>query len=326
MGENSRGVGKLLKRKIWIGVLLVFSCLFLAACSNDTSSSEQETVELEVSDEELFSILEANVETLMKKDLDGYMDTIHSDSPVYATTRETIQELFNYNLAIELSDLTVKEKSAEEAIVAYTQRTVELDGDAFENNETIGEHLLRLDDGNWKIYQSEVIAVNPLPQQEVEQEEAEMAGEYAAVMKELALPLPFDEEEWILASYEEYDGEATAEYIPGGENLGNYTRILTYHYYENGNESTELGHFVGVMEQSLDEMITGDFEFQRIQPVTETEVAYQFSVRDDETEPDQEEVGLIVVAEDDIYVFRYTVMQADMENEEEIVNLLREIK
>lgn len=313
----------MLKSRLWAGIFFVLTCLLVAGCTDEGANKEE--VEAEVSDEAILAVVEMNVEKLMAKDLDGYMETIHSESPVYETTEETITELFNYTLDIELQNLEIKEQTDKEVIVAYTQRTVETEAGDFQNNETTGEHTLRLDDGQWKIYNSEVIAVNPLPQeeQEMEQETVEMAGEYAAKLESVAKP--FDEEEWILSSYKEAEGAATAVYLPEGENLGNYSQIITYDFYEDGNIHSDLAHFIDVFEQSLNDMATVDVEFQRFN-ATETEVSYQFALNGDPTEPDQEEIGRVFILDDDMYVVRYTKMDSSIENRDEVVDMLREIQ
>ena len=88
--------------KKWAVLLISFVLLLLAACSNDEEmpEAEVEEEELEITDEALIAVVETNIEQLMAKDFDGYMATIHSDSPVYDATSETVDELFNYTLAI----------------------------------------------------------------------------------------------------------------------------------------------------------------------------------------------------------------------------------
>ncbi|MCF3943168.1 hypothetical protein [Oceanobacillus alkalisoli] len=307
-------------RKLLAGVLVIFSCLFLAACSDDSENEETAEQNVEATEDVFYSVLESNVKALMEKDLDGYMETIHPYSPAYDSTEETIQEFFEFSLDIELNDLEVKEQSDDRAVVAYAQRTVDKDGSEFENNETIGEHVLQLDDGKWKIYESEIIEVNPLP---AEREAIEITGDYANEIT--SLPTPFEEEEWLLASYEEGEGETTAEYIPVDENLGNYSAIITYDYYENGNEISGLANFISVLELSLEDMTTGEFEFERF-GATESEVMYQFRVDGDATEPNQEEIGRIFVKENDLYVVRYTVMEESIEDVDEIIEMLQEIQ
>lgn len=309
-----------LNRKIWTGVLLLLSCLFLAACSNNTEEKEPESEqEVEAGEDVFFAVLEDNVEALMAKDLDGYMETIHGESPAYESTKETITEFFEYSLDIELADLEMKEQSEDEAVVHYTQRTIEKDSGDFENNETRGEHILRPDDGKWKIYESEIFEVNPLPE---EREEVEMTGDYVEVIS--SLPTPFDEEEWMLAGYDEAEGEATAEYIPVAETLGNYSAIITYDYYEDGNERSGLANFIDVLELSLQDMTTGEFDFERLY-ATESEVMYQFRVDGDAKEPNQEEIGRIFVKDEDLYLVRYTVMEETIEDTDEIITMLNEI-
>lgn len=313
------------KRKLQTGFILVMACLIFTACSNEERDREEEEAASAVVplDEELFEVVETNVAMLMEGDAPGYMATIHPDSPVYETTGETIEELFDYSLEIELSELGVEEKSTDEAVVRYMQRTIETGDGGFENNETSGEHVLRKDGDDWKIYQSEVLAVEPLPEEEETIQEAEMSGEYADRMGAFAIPL--EEEDWYLALYEEGSGEATAEYIPRSENLGNYSEIFALDFYENGQELSSLGNFVSVLELSLEEMVTGELEFSRLSE-TESEVIYHFTVSEDASEPNQEEVGRIFLSGEDMFVARYTVMEETIEDTEEIVSFLREVE
>ncbi|MBN6205185.1 hypothetical protein JYK21_01870 [Ralstonia pickettii] len=304
-------------------LLLLFCFLFLAACSKDDAEETEQTED--VTDETLTSVVKANVTKLMEKDFDGYMATIHTDSPVYETTKETIDELFNYTLDVDLSDLAVKEKSEDEALVSYTQRTVRVEGPDFQDNETIGEHLLKQDAGEWKIYSSEVIEVNAIDREEEQPkaEAVEMAGSYATNFS--ALENPFDTEDWALVSYNEGEGEATAEYIHPDENLGNYSEIVTLDYYENGNELSGLANFISVFELNLIEMTTGTLEFERLSE-TETEVLYQFTLADDSTQENQEEIGRIFVKENDIYTVRYTTIDGAIQDVDVILETLRAVQ
>lgn len=303
---------------------IFFICIFLVltACSNSNKSVEEEPKEAEISDEAFISVVETNVLMLMEEDLEGYMETIHSDSPVYESTEEMITELFNYSLTIELSDVEVIEKSEEEVVVNYIQRTVDEEDSDFENNETLGEHTLRLDGGDWKIYQSEVLAVELLPTEEKDIEDVEMDGQYGEQIASLAMP--FLESDFKLASYEEKEGEARAEFIPVDETIGDYDELIAYDFYENGNELSNLANFIRVMELSLEEMVTGDLEFVRLLE-TESEVIYKFSVHEDEKEPNQEEIGRIFISGDDLFIVRYTSVEDEIENEEEIIELLGDI-
>lgn len=311
-------------------LLISFVLLLLAACSNDEEmpEAEVEEEELEISDEALIAVVETNIEQLMAKDFDGYMATIHSDSPVYDATSETVDELFNYTLAIELSHVQVKEKSAEKAVVAYAQRTIKEEGPAFQNNETIGEHVLKPEeDGTWKIYQSEVSEINPIEEVAEEEEpiaeEVPLEGDYAEPLAEI--DHPFDNEDWVLVTYDEGDGEARLEYISPNENLGNYTEIFTIEFYEDGNELSGINNFIDVFEANLKEITTGELSTNR-EFATESEVIYTFSLTDDEEQADQEEVGRVFVKDNDIYVARYTVIDDTIENQVEIIDLLNEIE
>ena len=315
------------KGKLQVLLLVMLFSLLLTACSDDeVDTGEAETDRLEeVTDEDLISVIETNVEKLKAKDFDGYMATIHSDSPVYDVTSDTISELIDFTLDIELGNLRVEEKSDEEAAVLYTQRTVKVEGPEFQSNETVGKHLLRPENGDWKIYNSEVIEVTVLEDETNEQGAVadEMEGEYADMLS--SLENPFDTDDWVLASYTEGDGEATAKYLNPEENLGNYSKMATLEYFKNGNELSGLKNFISILKESLNEVTTGKLIFTQLEE-TETEVLYEFSLTGDSTEMDQQELARVFVQDNDLYLVRYTVMEETIDNDEEIIEILKEVQ
>lgn len=310
------------KKNYKIYFVLLLSILLVACAEDNTEEPETALDNQEATDEALFSVLETNVAQLMEKNYEGYMNTIHTASPSFDTTSETVEDLFAYDLVIELSDLHVKEKSAEEARIGYTQRTVDINGTDFEDNETIGEHVLRLDDEEWKIFHSEVIEMDVLEREEPQAEEVALEGTYADLF--LDLDHPFEDDDWVLVSFDEMEGEARAEYIHPEENLGNYSEIIAIEYYEDGNELSNLAHFISVFEWSLIDLVGDHLEFDRLF-ATESEVMYEFTVTEDEKQENQHEIGRIFVKENDIYLARYTVIDESIENEEEVMELLQEV-
>jgi hypothetical protein len=102
----------------------------------------------------LFQTIEDSARAVEKKDLDGLMATVHPKSAAAQTTRATMSELFQaVTLKCTLSDLHIVTASPKEARVSFTQKTEKVSGDIdFPNNIIQGVHVLKPDDGRWKIF------------------------------------------------------------------------------------------------------------------------------------------------------------------------------
>ena len=72
-------------------------------------------------------------------------------------------------------------------------------------------------------------------------------------------------------------------------------------------------------------MTTGKLIFTQLEE-TETEVLYEFSLTGDSTEIDQEELARVFAQDNDLYLVRYTVMEDTIDNEEEIIEILRKVQ
>lgn len=333
-----------------LGIMFVlFISLFIAACSNDSDNANQKTDDAEASkevndaeenekdeaeaseeekavpeDEELFAVLEANLEALTENDLEAYMDTVHSESPLYDTTRTTIEQLSVYTLDMELFDLVVEEKSEEEATISYKQTTMKVDGPDFANNETHGVHVLRPDDGTWKIYSSEEpseIIMLDENGEVIEETADDIAAEGVYIDTITSLEIPFDEGKWELENYEEGDGEATAEFLLVDEDQTNFTELFTIHYYPDGDELLGVEGFIEMMEVNLTEMTTGELEFNSAE-----EGFFDFSLTEDDIQLDQEEVARVFAKDNDLYVIRYTTFEKIIENKDEWTDKLKSIQ
>ena len=324
-----------------MGLLLI---IFLAACGDDAGTeeaegeeeSEETTEETEEEneeagipeDEELFEVLERNIATMADDDSTGHMETLHSESPGYAETEQILEDMSVYTLDIEISDLEVEEKSEEEARVFYTQRNMKVDGPTYENNELTGIHIMRPEDGEWKIYNTElmdyiVLDENGEPLEEGATGEAVMEGEYADVVS--SLEMPFEEEEWVLAHYGEDSGEAVAEYLPAGDDLNDYSELLTVHYFPGGKDGIGVAQFIDVMETNLTDMVEGEFEFNRFDE-TDEEGFFEFTLTDDPVQFDQEELGRALIKGDDLFAVRYTIIEDTLEDRDKWIEHLSEIQ
>jgi hypothetical protein len=325
---------------VMMGLLL---SIFLAACGDDAGTEEaegaaetegteeEENEEAEASipeDEELFEVLERNIATIDDEDMTAHMETLHSESPGYAETEQIMEDMAVYTLDIEVFDMEVEEKSEEEARVFYKQTSMKLDGPTYENNEITGIHVMRPEDGEWKIYDTEMMDYvaldeNGEPLEEGAEVEVVMEGEYADVVS--SLDMPFDEDEWVLAHYGEDMGEAIAEFLVPGESAEDYSELLTIHYYPGGKDEIGIAQFIDVMETNLSSMVEGDFEFNRFDE-TDEEGLYEFTLADDPTQPDQEELARVFVKDEDLFTVRYTLIEDTVEDRDGWIETLSDIQ
>ena len=323
-----------------MGLLL---SIFLAACGDDAGTEEadgaEETEDIEEGenegeeagipeDEELFEVLETNVATMGDEDMTAHMETLHSESPGYAETEQVIEDMAAYTLDVELFDMEVEEKSEEEARVFYKQTSIKLDGPTYENNEVTGVHVMRPEDGEWKIFTTEfmdyvALDENGEPLEDGAEAEAVLEGEYADAVS--SLDMPFDEDEWVLAHYGEDMGEAIAEFLVPGESAEDYSELLTIHYYPGGKDEIGIAQFIDVMETNLSGMVEGDFEFNRFDE-TDEEGLYEFTLANDPTQPDQEELARVFVKDEDLFTVRYTLIEDTLEDREGWIETLSDVQ
>ncbi|HEV7869578.1 MAG TPA: hypothetical protein VGO90_17945 [Chthoniobacteraceae bacterium] len=117
-----------------------------------------------VDEQAVLETVRANVAAMQREDLAGVMSTVHSESPAAQTTGEQISELFEQtSLRYSLSDLKIVEANASEARVRFTQTTKSADAASDVNANTItGEHLLRSENGQWKIFSTQLAEIKQL--------------------------------------------------------------------------------------------------------------------------------------------------------------------
>ena len=110
-----------------------------------------------------------NVRLLQEKKIDEMMETIHPQSPSFAGTRKEVADLVKeYDLKCELAALDVIGARSDAIRVRFEQITERSKGGVAELKMRLtGVHVLKKDGGAWKIFDTEVIAVDdvdPLPE------------------------------------------------------------------------------------------------------------------------------------------------------------------
>ena len=138
----------------FIGVLLAL--LLMAGCG------EEETAPNANEEDEIIAVVEKNLEATENEDIEVVADTLHQENPEYEAALEETKmlfEQFDMEYELEILEVTVGE---EEANVEFSQKTMAVDNKDFEDNMISGFHELRKHEGDWKIYQTEIIDVEPL--------------------------------------------------------------------------------------------------------------------------------------------------------------------
>ncbi len=132
---------------------LLASVLFIAllnpACSPGVSEEERDAV---------YNLIEWNLYYANTEDLNGYMWTLHPESPVYAETESQMAMLFqavDLNHSIEQWEiLSINSQSARVRVVQTTRKVA--GADPFRDNRLEAIHTLRKDsEGQWKLYTTE---------------------------------------------------------------------------------------------------------------------------------------------------------------------------
>lgn len=141
------------------GVLIVACCLAVAGIGiiSSGSLSSLGSSQPTPTNQQLFDVLHENARAGVNEDLNAYMATIHSNSPLYNQTEDVLKEMFaTYDLDFEFYDLTVTSLTSNEAKIHFSLITRKRAGPDFRNNIVIGTMILRPDNGIWKIYNQEV--------------------------------------------------------------------------------------------------------------------------------------------------------------------------
>ncbi len=124
----------------------------VSACSSGVSEEEKA---------EVYNLIEWNLYYARTEDLNGYMWTLHPDSPVYAETESQMAFLFReYDLVYNIEEWEILSINSDSARVRVLQTTVKVAGpDPFRDNRLEAIHTLRKDaDGAWKLYTTEIRA------------------------------------------------------------------------------------------------------------------------------------------------------------------------
>jgi len=107
---------------------------------------------------ELIAVIKENIAATEAKDKERVLNTIHKDCPQRRSTIQGMDYVFaNFDMKFELEQIEVLEVSVEDAKVYYMQTTRAVRGAGFAPTRASGIHLMKKEDGKWKIFKTEYL-------------------------------------------------------------------------------------------------------------------------------------------------------------------------
>ena len=135
---------------------------------------------------------------------------------------------------------------------------------------------------------------------------------------EVAKPV-FDQREWQLAWSKKAgtDQETFNEYILKGDNIQNWSELVTIQFFPGLQNKISLNVFANSTKDSITH-ICPSTEWNVLQK-TKTEIIWQFTVTNCHGQQDQTEIARAIRTNQGIHVFHYAIKQAPMPKDKEKV-------
>ena len=107
---------------------------------------------------ELIAVIRENIAATEAKDKDRVLKTLHKDCPQRRSTIQGMEYVFaNFDMKFDLEQIEVVEVTGEDAKVYYMQTTRAIRGEGFSPTRASGIHLMKKEDGKWKIFKTEYL-------------------------------------------------------------------------------------------------------------------------------------------------------------------------
>ena len=123
---------------------------------------KQEFIDPQVT-KEIIAVVKENLAATQAKDKKRVLKTIHKDCPQMRSTVEGMEYVFkNFDMVYNLEQADVLDVSGDEAKVYYVQTTRSIRGQGFQPNRSSGIHILKKENGEWKIFKTEYLGNEPI--------------------------------------------------------------------------------------------------------------------------------------------------------------------
>jgi hypothetical protein len=133
-----------------IGIILI--AIFLGS---STYASGKEDIAQAIK-----AVVLKNLKATEAEDLDLVMQTIHTQSPAYVSTKQQIPPSFeNFDLKYELLSLKYIGYDGEYAVVRTKQSTQKISGPAFQNNEIDMIQVFKKEADKWKFWNQAILEI-----------------------------------------------------------------------------------------------------------------------------------------------------------------------
>lgn len=123
---------------------------------------KQENINLKVA-AEIIAVIKENIAATQEEDKERVLKTLHKDCPQMRSTVQGMDYVFkNFDMVYNLEQADVLEVSGDEAKVYYVQTTRSISGQGFQPNRSSGIHILKKENGEWKIFKTEYLGNEPI--------------------------------------------------------------------------------------------------------------------------------------------------------------------